>query len=226
MPNLDTQIAQPWQEDAKNVLPWSLEVEDEVPHVLMVDANLVGAHALGGELARTLGPLKIAHLLPEEDQELPAGPFDVCVAHISDAAPSVLALVTSFAVKFSDAALVYWSDEPYAAQVSAALALGVSQIIPGAALSGWLARALPALVRGARSRRSARLASQSLPPVPAWSWEDTSAQRMPLPLAENLFREAYIRRVLAETGNRRKAAEVAGIPYRTFCDILKKLGIA
>jgi len=49
---------------------------------------------------------------------------------------------------------------------------------------------------------------------------------MPLPLAENLFREAYIRRVLAETGNRRKAAEVAGIPYRTFCDILKKLGIA
>jgi molybdenum-dependent DNA-binding transcriptional regulator ModE len=43
--------------------------------------------------------------------------------------------------------------------------------------------------------------------------------------AETRFRETYLRLLLAERGSRRRAADEAGVPYRSFCEMLRKLGI-
>ena len=50
--------------------------------------------------------------------------------------------------------------------------------------------------------------------------------RMPLPTAEMQFRESYIRFLLTESGSRQEAARRAGVPYRTMCEMIRKLGIA
>jgi len=48
---------------------------------------------------------------------------------------------------------------------------------------------------------------------------------MPLPTAEMQFRESYIRFLLAQSGSRQEAAKRAGVPYRTMCEMIRKLGI-
>jgi hypothetical protein len=48
---------------------------------------------------------------------------------------------------------------------------------------------------------------------------------MPLTVAEQRFREAFLRQLLAEAPNRDAAARIAGIPYRTLCAMLQKLGL-
>ena len=50
--------------------------------------------------------------------------------------------------------------------------------------------------------------------------------RLPLPTAEMQFRESYIRFLLGESGSRQEAAKRAGVPYRTMCEMIRKLGIA
>lgn len=42
----------------------------------------------------------------------------------------------------------------------------------------------------------------------------------PLFVAESQFREAYLSAVLAKSRNKRQAAELAGLPYRTLCQML------
>jgi hypothetical protein len=49
--------------------------------------------------------------------------------------------------------------------------------------------------------------------------------RLPLPTAEMQFRESYIRFLLGESGSRQEAAKRAGVPYRTMCEMIRKLGI-
>jgi molybdenum-dependent DNA-binding transcriptional regulator ModE len=39
------------------------------------------------------------------------------------------------------------------------------------------------------------------------------------------FRESYIRFLLGESGSRQEAARRAGVPYRTMCEMIRKLGI-
>jgi hypothetical protein len=48
---------------------------------------------------------------------------------------------------------------------------------------------------------------------------------VPLPRAERDFRVSYLRALLAEAPNRREAARRAGVPYRTLCDMVRKLRI-
>jgi molybdenum-dependent DNA-binding transcriptional regulator ModE len=49
---------------------------------------------------------------------------------------------------------------------------------------------------------------------------------MPLPTAEMQFRESYIRCLLTQSGSRQEAARRAGVPYRTMCEMIRKLGIS
>jgi hypothetical protein len=49
---------------------------------------------------------------------------------------------------------------------------------------------------------------------------------IPLPQAEREFRTRYLRTLLAETQNRQEAARQAGVPYRTLCDMILKVGLA
>ena len=91
-------------------------------------------------------------------------------------------------------------------------------------LFGWLDGALPSLARMARARHEHLSAERMLPPLPSPDdWNDDGAP--PLPQAERLFREAYLRQLLSRSGNRTIAARRAGVPYTTFCSMLKKLGL-
>jgi hypothetical protein len=48
---------------------------------------------------------------------------------------------------------------------------------------------------------------------------------IPLPRAQRDFRARYLRQLLAETPHLPEAARRAGIPYRTLCDNISKLGL-
>jgi hypothetical protein len=48
---------------------------------------------------------------------------------------------------------------------------------------------------------------------------------VPLPRAQRDFRARYLRQLLAETPHLPEAARRAGIPYRTLCDNISKLGL-
>ncbi len=61
---------------------------------------------------------------------------------------------------------------------------------------------------------------------PLLAADDPAAARLPLPTAEMRFRESYIRCLLTQSGSRQEAARRAGVPYRTMCEMIRKLGIA
>ena len=79
---------------------------------------------------------------------------------------------------------------------------------------GVSARSISTMARSRVANRSAR-APNALAPRPM----------IPLPRAERDFRVSYLRALLAEVPNRREAARRAGVPYRTLCDMVRKLRI-
>jgi hypothetical protein len=196
------------------------------PRLLVVDADEKSAALLSAELNQRIGPLPVSTATPSAEPDIDEA-VDVCLVHLSDGGTQELAFVAAQAGNSAetDCTIVFWAETPNGPQARAARALGLSQIVPAGCLVAWLAKALPALALKARATRMMRRAQRMLPPIPAWS--ECREQESPLALAraEMLFRESYIRRVLAETGSRRKAAQAAGVPYRTFCDIIKKLDI-
>ena len=201
-------------------------VELPRPRLLVVDAEQASAEVLTAELHRRLGPLSIATATPSSEADIDEE-VDVCLVHLSDRGAQELAFVAgqAGASAENDSTIVFWAETLDGPQTRAARALGLSQIVPAGCLVTWLAKALPALAMKARATRMMRRAERLVPPIPGWS--ECRDQESPLALAraEMLFRESYIRRVLAETGSRRKAAQAAGVPYRTFSDIIKKLDI-
>ena len=63
-------------------------------------------------------------------------------------------------------------------------------------------------------------------PAAARPYVATEARPLiPLPRAERDFRVSYLRALLAQAPNRREAAKRAGVPYRTLCDMVRKLRI-
>jgi hypothetical protein len=120
---------------------------------------------------------------------------------------------------------VFWVDDSTAPPaVHAAQSLGIGRILGLAQLDDWMAGALMPLVRVARAKRLILEAEASVPESPAWT--SSSPTRLALPEAERRFREAYLRRLLSETSNTKRAAQRAGVPYTTLCSMLKKLGIS
>jgi hypothetical protein len=120
--------------------------------------------------------------------------------------------------------IVYWFDEQRASSSAiAAQSTGLLRVVPLVDLVGWLERGLESLARMARARREYLLAEQSLPPLPRRNCEHDVTT--PLPEAERRFREAYLRQLLSSAGSRTIAARRAGVPYTTFCSMLKKMNI-
>jgi len=64
-----------------------------------------------------------------------------------------------------------------------------------------------------------------VPRPPTLSAATDRPTSMPLPTAEMQFRESYIRYLLTESGSRQEAARRAGVPYRTMCEMIRKLDI-
>lgn len=122
--------------------------------------------------------------------------------------------------------LVFVADDPGAPICIGVREVGLRNIIASSSAAAWLHGAVPMLASITRSRRvlqSARAALRQAVPLPEF-WDDFTPR--PLFEAEGQFRESYVRALLACTNSRREAAMVAGLSYRTFCQILSKLGLS
>jgi DNA-binding NarL/FixJ family response regulator len=125
------------------------------------------------------------------------------------------------------AEVVFYCDNPDAPEVAAAGVLGITRIVPAQQMVAWLSRAGELLARGAFLRRAAAAAIASAPRPPTLaSVVDQPPRPIPLPTAEMQFRESYIRHLLTQSGGRQEAARRAGVPYRTMCEMIRKLGIS
>jgi hypothetical protein len=121
--------------------------------------------------------------------------------------------------------LVFVFDDRCQAQRLALLSRGYRHVINVERLTGWLQEQLASLCSLARARRILLGACPPKTPVADFSMDAPATDSMNLHLAETHFRETFLRALLAEHGSRRKAAGAAGVPYRSFCEMLRKLGI-
>ena len=121
--------------------------------------------------------------------------------------------------------VVFYCDNPDAPEVAAASVLGITRIVPAQHMVGLAGarrrsaragRVPAARCRGVRGGGAAAADAGGRHRGPA---------RLPLPTAEMQFRESYIRFLLGESGSRQEAAKRAGVPYRTMCEMIRKLGI-
>jgi hypothetical protein len=111
-------------------------------------------------------------------------------------------------------------------EVRAARDVGISRFVQIADLPDYLAVAVAPLARLARARRTLMDAEQEVDRLPTWSTPaETGGGALPLAVAERRYRESYLRANLARGGDRRAAARLTGVPYTTFCVMLRKLGI-
>jgi DNA-binding NarL/FixJ family response regulator len=121
--------------------------------------------------------------------------------------------------------VVFYCDNPDAPEVAAASVLGITRIVPAQHVTAWLSRGGNLLARGACLRRAAAACAAAVPRPPTLTTVNDGPARLPLPTAEMQFRESYIRFLLGESGSRQEAARRAGVPYRTMCEMIRKLGI-
>ena len=197
----------------------------ELPQALIVDDNqrratsLAAALKLGGDLAVTVvapnDPALRGELLPADLVLLALGGREV----------SALGIGAEAVQRNPFAEVVFYCDNPDAPEVSAASVLGITRIVPAQHMTGWLARGGNLLARGACLRRAAAACAAAVPRPPTLATVNDGPARLPLPTAEMQFRESYIRFLLGESGSRQEAAKRAGVPYRTMCEMIRKLGI-
>jgi hypothetical protein len=197
-----------------------------VPRVLVFDLHGERGLSLATGLRRSRDELIISVTSARALGPDAAGDaIDVALVSLSDERFDGLAFGAELGATFPWIEIVYWFDEGGAAPFAAAAkSLGVRRMIPLARLLGWLDDALPTLTRMARARREHLSAERQLPPLPAHEGSDGDLAG-PLPQAERLFREAYLRQLLSRSESRTIAARRAGVPYTTFCSMLKKAGL-
>jgi hypothetical protein len=134
-----------------------------------------------------------------------------------------LAVGAELGSRFPWIEIVYWFSGGSGCPVAAvAQSIGISRLVPQAGLAEWAAAAISSLTKMARIRRQLLAEARSLPPIPEI---DDSDSVIRLPEAERRFREAYLRRLLAESDSHVVAARKAGIPYTTLCSMIKKFDI-
>ncbi len=120
--------------------------------------------------------------------------------------------------------VVFVIDDVASAQRYALERRGYPYVLLEADVGPWLAASLDRLCTIARTRRQAMEAlarRPSAPPLP----QAGRGHALRLHAAEATFRETCLRLLLAEHGSRRKAAAAAGLPYRSFCDMVRRAGI-
>jgi DNA-binding NtrC family response regulator len=120
--------------------------------------------------------------------------------------------------------IVFVVGQPGVPEVQAAWDLGWERIVAAEGLDAWLDRGLTPLCRLASLRRQTSQAQQDAARLAAGNVVPTPTD-LPLSVAERRYRESFLRAKLATAGGRREAARLAGVPYTTFCVMLRKLGI-
>src|SRR5436190_11581996 len=202
-----------------------IEPQTDIARTVIVDDNprraaaLAAALKLGGQLAATVvapdDPALRSELLPADLVLLALGGREV----------SALGIGAEAVQRNPYAEVVFYCDSPDAPEVSAASVLGITRIVPAQHMTTWLARGGALLARGAYLRRAAAACAAAVPRPPTLTTVNDGPSRLPLPTAEMQFRESYIRFLLGESGSRQEAARRAGVPYRTMCEMIRKLGI-
>jgi hypothetical protein len=153
----------------------------------------------------------------------PLEPIDVAVLRANHTGLGTTPLLYSPALGLSEVVFVIdeaWSPERFALEDR-----GFQYIVTRSDLIAWLPEALSGLSGIARARRFSRAALANRPTPPPLASPAQRPKTITLHSAETRFRESYLRLLLAEQGSRRRAADHAGVPYRSFCEMLRKLGI-
>lgn len=199
----------------------------EVARVVLVDENQLRASTLSAALKAAADDVAVVSG-PDgwalRDELFPA---DLVLLALGGRQVSALATGAEAVQRNPYAEVIFYCDDPDAPEVAAAAVLGITRIVPAQQMAAWLTRAGALLARAACLRRAAAAMIAAAPPAPALEGDAAgSAARLPLPTAEMRFRESYIRCLLTQSGSRQEAARRAGVPYRTMCEMIRKLGIA
>jgi hypothetical protein len=124
------------------------------------------------------------------------------------------------------AEVVFLADSLNLPEVRAANDIGISRLVETRDLPRYLGVALEPLAELARARRRLEDAQRAVERVSFGAHPPAATSPLPLPVAERRYRESHLRACLAKAGSRRAAAQLLGVPYTTFCVMLRKLGIS
>ncbi len=119
---------------------------------------------------------------------------------------------------------VFVVEDPSVPEVQAARDLGWDRLVSAASLEDWLDRGLKPLAKLAKLKRQVRAAQRDVEALSAGNVVP-GVSSLSLDAAERRYRETFLRSKMATAGGRRAAARLAGVPYTTFCVMLRKLGI-
>ena len=197
----------------------------EGARVVIIDDNQLRASTLAAALkggSQVLVTVTAPDGRPLEQERVPA---DLLLLALGGRNVSALATGASAVQRNPFTEVVFYCDDSESAEVAAASALGITRIVPAREMAAWLARAGNLLAQGAFLRRAAAECIAAAPRPPLLETIGQAPVRLPLPTAEMQFRESYIRFLLSESGSRQEAARRAGVPYRTMCEMIRKLGI-
>jgi hypothetical protein len=182
--------------------------------------------ALSGELPFSIERLGIGALsvqAPEWEPDAGEPHADVALIRLGHADVDALAEAGRLLHRDPAIEIVFFSDGE-GIDLTIAEALGLNRIVPADKLVEWLRVAGPHLVCQTQARRMLLAAARNIPPIPPF--EGRHPDRIePLPAAEQRFREAYLRTLLAPGRDRETVARLAGVPYRTLCQMIRKLDI-
>jgi hypothetical protein len=176
-----------------------------------------------GELISALpSDLRITRLDPEVAVALPRASFEIAVLHTTDLGTWIRHLTHDADAGCPE--VVFVVDEADSPERLAFESLGFRYVVPLAQLPVWLPGALTGLCALSAARRALAEARANAPEPPL---RGRAQLQTPIHLhaAETRFRETFLRLLLAHHGSRRKAAVQAGVPYRSFCEMLRKLDI-
>jgi PleD family two-component response regulator len=120
--------------------------------------------------------------------------------------------------------IMFVVEDPSVPEVQAAWDLGWERLVSSEGLEEWLDRGLKPLAKFARLKRQLTTVRQDAETASAGNVVP-EVSNLPLGVAERRYRETFLRSKMATAGERRAAARLAGVPYTTFCVMLRKLGI-
>jgi hypothetical protein len=189
------------------------------PHVAVLLPNLSESNDLLLRLAH-------AHVTVVEPGHSLAHlqPVDVALIHEERLGLDVSPLLCAPELGFPE--LVFVVDHAGSAQHLALKSRGFRHVVSEGLLLEWFPGVVSELASLAQARRVVLRACADQPTQPEAATSRTQGGRgVQLHVAETAFREIFLRSLLAEHGSRRRAAEEAGVPYRSFCEMLRKLGI-
>lgn len=198
----------------------AFQAAGEAPQVVLFAPDRDGGLSLARQLHQRRPTLEL--LVVTAGDALGDGPVDVGVIGLADPRFDGFAFAGQLCARHPGVETVFWFDQRDTAALAAARSVGLRRVLPRDVLPAWLDVALPALASLARAQRAQMLAERSLPPLPSWRAEPVTT---PLPIAERTFRETYLRSLLSDSANYVAAARKAGLPYTTFCSMLKKLDL-